>query len=92
MTAVLPSRRCFFERFVSVEEAALLVTLCVVKAELESNVKVVSFVKDENKADNRVAVREVPINKTEETLETLKAKLNTVSLNVREGSMSNRMN
>lgn len=57
-----------------VEEAASLVALCVIKAESESNVKLVTFTREEN------AVREIPINKTEESLETIKSKINKVNI------------
>ncbi len=76
MTAAVASRRCYFERFVSVEEAALLVTLCMIKAEIESKVKVVSFMKVEEGTES---LKELPINKIEENMESLRSKLNTVS-------------
>lgn len=55
-----------------VEEAASLVALCIIKAESESNVKLVTFMKAEK------IVKDMPINKTEETLDTLKSKINRV--------------
>ena len=54
------------------EEAASLVALCVIKAESESNVKLVTFTKEDS------GVKEIPINKAEETLEGIKNKINRV--------------
>lgn len=68
--AAMESRVCYKERFVTVEEAASLVALCVIKAESESNVKLVTFTKEDS------GVKEIPINKAEETLEGIKNKIN----------------
>lgn len=77
MTAAIASRRCFFERFVSVEDAAVLVALCIIKAEIESNIKLVTFMKPNEGTES---IREIPICKMEESMETLKGKLSTVSV------------
>lgn len=76
-TAAVESKICFLERFVTVEEASLLVTLCAIKAEIESNVKIVTFTKVN---EGVTSMKEIPFNKVEESMESLKSKLDRVGI------------
>jgi hypothetical protein len=72
--AAAASRRCLYERFVTIEEAVLLTTLCLIKAEAAGAVEVLTFVKEP------FIFRDIPVSKAQETMESLKSKICKVSV------------
>ena len=71
------SKRCLHQRFVTIEEAALVVALSVIGVEPVNNIKLVTFVKEPNFS------REIPLSvckeeqviKTSDTMDSLKTKI-----------------
>lgn len=74
LQAAVESKKCSFERFVSVEDAALLVALCVIRGErIQNRLKLVTCT---NKPTE--TINEIPVDVVGETMNTLKTKLKRV--------------